>query len=140
MMGFVMAFKFVFAETKNISMPESIATELYTAVVIPNGVFRMGCSIEQGFYCGSDEKPVHVVEISQPFYMMQSETTQELYRSVMQENPSVFKKCGSSCPVENLSWNDAIEFANALSRKEKLETCYEMTPQGVLWSKGIQCT
>ena len=45
----------------------------------------MGCSMEQGYYCGSDEKPVHVVHIEQPFYMMQHEVTQELYQSIIRK-------------------------------------------------------
>ena len=132
----------VFADTKVKSTHRPIKTDLYTAVGIPKGEFRMGCSMEQGFYCGADEKPVHVVEISQDFYLMKSEVTQELYKSVMNnKNPSSFSKCGSNCPVENLSWHEAIEFANALSIQENLETCYQISPEGVVtWDKGFGCS
>ena len=90
----------------------------YEAVLIPAGTFTMGCTREQGSDCDGDEKPSHSVRISRSFYMMKSEVTQGLYKRVMGSNPSEFKKCGSSCPVETVSWVDAAKFANKLSRKE----------------------
>ena len=117
-----------------------IKGDFYSAVAIAKGEFRMGCSMEQGYYCGSDEKPVHVVYIEQPFYMMQHEVSQELYQSIIRKNPSHFTKCGSTCPVENISFREAVEFANALSKKEGLETCYTIQENDVLWSKGLGCT
>jgi formylglycine-generating enzyme len=132
--------QFGFAETKGkTTLPASVKKELYTAVPIPKGEFRMGCSMEQGYYCGHDEKPVHVVQITQPFYMMKSEVSQELYQSITKENPSRFSKCGSKCPIENISWREAVIFANTLSTKEGLETCYDIQEQNVLWSKGVSC-
>ena len=35
----------------------------------------------------------------------------------MGSNPSQFKQCGMNCPVENINWNDAQEFARRLSQK-----------------------
>ena len=48
--------------------------------------------------------------------------TQELYESVMGNNPSNYK--GKLLPVETVSWFDAIEFCNALSKKDGLMPCY----------------
>ena len=37
------------------------------------------------------------------------------------------KACGKDCPVESVSWFDAIAYVNALSKKSDLEPCFTMT-------------
>ena len=56
------------------------------------------------------------------FYICDHEVTQAEYRAVTGNRPSYFK--GDNKPVENVSWYDAIEYCNALSRKEGLTPCY----------------
>lgn len=58
----------------------------------------------------------------QPFQLSKFPVTQELYFEVTGDNPSTFK--GDQLPVETLSWKDAINFCNALSKKEGLKSCY----------------
>lgn len=48
--------------------------------------------------------------------------TQELYLSMMSENPSAF--VGNRKPVETVSWYEAIRFCNALSDVSGLDECY----------------
>jgi formylglycine-generating enzyme required for sulfatase activity len=105
----------------------------YKGILIPSGNFEMGCTSEQGSDCDNNEEPVHKVTISRDFYLMESEVTQGLYESVMGRNPSGFSSCGSDCPVEQVSWFDAVKFANALSRKEGLEKCYQIGRSSVRW-------
>ena len=45
--------------------------------------------------------------------MLQTPVTQELYEAVVGINPSRFR--GSKRPVENVSWNDAVDYANHLT-------------------------
>ena len=59
----------------------------------------------------------------QNFSILATEVTQELYESVMGENPSEFKG-EKNLPVENVSWVDAVAFCNELSVKEGLKPCY----------------
>lgn len=79
-------------------------------VLVRPGSFTMGS--ESG---GSDEKPVHQVTLTQPFYLGKFEVTQEQWESVMGNNPSEFK--GSKLPVENVSWKDCQKFLAKLGEK-----------------------
>lgn len=56
----------------------------------------------------------------------------------MGNNPSAFKECGDNCPVESVSWFDALEFVNALSREEGLEECYQINGEEVSFV-GLDC-
>jgi len=49
--------------------------------------------------------------------------TQDVYEKVMGKNPSLFF-LHEQTPVENVLFNDAIEFCNKLSELHKLEKCY----------------
>jgi formylglycine-generating enzyme required for sulfatase activity len=94
-------------------------------VRIPAGKFLMGSPAnEPDRY--DDEGPQHEVEISQSFYVGVYEVTQEEYQKVMGTNPSWFSAQGGGkdqvanqdtrrFPVENVSWNDAVEFCRKLS-------------------------
>jgi formylglycine-generating enzyme required for sulfatase activity len=79
-------------------------------VAIPAGSFDMG-STEN-----AEEQPVHRVNVP-TFLLGRTEVTQRQWIAVMGSNPSQFKQCGMDCPVENISWNDAQEFAHKLSQK-----------------------
>ena len=76
--------------------------------------------LEKGNYKASE---LMVVVPGQNFSILATEVTQELYESVMGENPSEFKG-EKNLPVENVSWVDAVEFCNKLSVKEGLNPCY----------------
>ena len=79
-------------------------------VFIPAGIFMMGSTKGD-----ADEKPEHQVNIERPFYIGKYEVTQAQWRAVMGDNPSSFKNCGTNCPVENISWDDATEFIRRLN-------------------------
>ncbi|MEH2336178.1 SUMF1/EgtB/PvdO family nonheme iron enzyme [Nostoc sp.] len=60
------------------------------------------------------EEPQHVVNVP-AFFIGKFEVTQEQYQQIMGNNPSNFK--GLKRPVEQVSWNDAVDFCNKLSQK-----------------------
>ena len=94
---------------------------------VPRGVFRMGSPVgEEGR--GDDERQ-HDVTLTRDVWLAQTEVTQNQWKRVMAYNPSLFKGCGE-CPVENVSWYEALVFANRLSRLAQLATCYELTCEG----------
>ena len=106
----------------------------FTAMLIPSGSFTMGCTSEQGNDCLLNENPTQHVALSTNFYLMKSEVTQDVYEYVMGNNPSAFS--GSNRPVENVSWFDAVEFANALSVWQGLEECYSFNGGTIHWSNS----
>ena len=72
---------------------------------------------------GKNAQELDMVQITgKNFKILRTEVTQELYVSVMGENPSKFKK--SNNPVEMVSWYDAIYFCNKLSMKKGLSPVY----------------
>jgi len=79
-------------------------------VYIPGRTFTMG-SPESEANRGSDEKQ-HQVTVS-PFFMGKYPVTQKQWEAIMGNNPSNFK--GANRPVENVLWNDAVEFCEKLS-------------------------
>jgi len=111
----------------------------YTMMAVPAGTYEVGCTASQSG-CASDEKPAHPVKLSRSVLMGQTEVTQGLWQSVMGSNPSHFQGCGSTCPVEQVSWVDAAKFANALSKKDGLEACYTISGDSVSWPRGLGCT
>ena len=89
--------------------------------LIPGGSFMMGSpSSESGR--ASDEGPAHRVMISKPLYVGKFEITQAQWQAVMGNNPSDFKNSGSDAPVEQVSWNDCIEFCRYLCHLEGVPT------------------
>lgn len=82
-------------------------------VEVPGGTFMMG-SPETEAYRSKAEGPQHQVSV-RGFYMGKYEVTQAQYQAVMGSNPSSFK--GGDLPVEDVSWNDAVEFCKRLSAK-----------------------
>jgi len=95
-------------------------------VWIPPGEFMMGSrdfalevvrkanyGKEEGY---TNEHPQHRVRISKGFWMGVTEVTQAQWEAIMDNNGSDFK--GNNLPVENVSWDDAVEFCEKLSRKE----------------------
>lgn len=82
-------------------------------VQIPGGTFTMG-SPEGEAERSSDEIPQHQVKVP-GFFMGKYEVTQAQYQAIMGKNPSSFK--GEKRPVENVSWDDAVEFCKRLSQK-----------------------
>ena len=83
-------------------------------VFISPGSFVMG---SQG--SGSKLMGRHRVSLTSAFYAQTTEVTQRQWKEVMSENPSFFKDCGPSCPVEQVSWHDAQQFIVKLNRIEK---------------------
>jgi len=80
---------------------------------ITGGTFDLGCRWEPKD-CEKDEVPSKTVKIND-FNLSKYEVTQREYQKVMSTNPSYFSDC-PSCPVENVSWDDAQAFIAKLNK------------------------
>ena len=93
---------------------------------IPPGSFMMGSpDSEEG---RSFDETQHEVVLSQGFFMAETECTQGQWVMVMGSNPSNFK--GANRPVENVSWDVAVEYCRKLTAKQRAEG---LLPDGWEW-------
>ena len=86
------------------------------------------CDIEKTNNCVS----FFYFDLENSFFIGETLVTQELYEFVMGINPSFFKDISKypnapKHPIEQVSWYDAIEFCNKLSKLQGLGECYEIT-------------
>lgn len=71
------------------------------------------------------EKPVHKVILTKNYLISKTEITQRLWKAITGKNPSIFK--GGDLPVNNVNWNEAIDFCNKLSLAEGLKPYYKIS-------------
>lgn len=87
-------------------------------VWIPGGCGPMGSDVPLDSRTRTprdDEVPAHEVCV-RGFYMGRYEVTQAQYQAVVGRNPSRFSFRTPDLPVENVSWQDAQDFAARISR------------------------
>ena len=92
-------------------------------VYVKGGVFGMGSTSG-----ASNQKPMHEVRVSD-FWIMNTEVMQKDYASLMGKNPSDYM--GDYRPVENVSWYEAVAYANMLSQKDGLRAAYTISGTNV---------
>ncbi len=86
-----------------------------TLVKIPAGTFAMGTGSMDYDWLGRS-RPVHPVTISRAFFIGKYEVTQAQYEAVMGVDPSFFTG-DNNRPVEQINWNEATAFCEALKIK-----------------------
>ena len=91
------------------------------------GTFTMGSPTTEADR-GKDETQ-HKVTLTNGFYLGKYEVTQSQYEAVMNHNPSKFKS--ENRPVENGSWDDAVEFCDKLT---EIERKAGRLPEGLVYS------
>jgi formylglycine-generating enzyme required for sulfatase activity len=90
-------------------------------VRIPAGTFMMGSPEDE--VGRADSETLHQVTLSQDFYMGVFPVTQAEYFRVMGVNPSHFQvdavddENSASHPVEQVMWDEAVEFCRKLSER-----------------------
>ncbi|MBR5606378.1 MAG: SUMF1/EgtB/PvdO family nonheme iron enzyme, partial [Verrucomicrobia bacterium] len=101
-------------ESNDITIPLSDKVNLNLIWINP-GTFTMGSpSDELGRW---DDEVQHQVTLTQNYWLSDCEVTQGLYEAVMGTNPSAYEFY--RCPVESVSWSDALEFCAKVTEIER---------------------
>ena len=103
--------------TCSVMLVISLSLACQGLVPIQPGTFQMGSAAPQGPPYWGPIGPVHMVTISQPFWIGSREVTQAEYAAVVGENPSNFQG-DASRPVERVSWFDARAYCAALTAQQ----------------------
>jgi len=97
-----------------------------TWIAISKGTFLMGAP--------NDNCPVnsyeHQVTLTHSFEMQSTEVTGGQFLAVMGYDPSFDKTCGGDCPVEWVTWHEAVAYCNTLSGTRGLPACYSCNNSG----------
>ncbi|MCY2988230.1 MAG: SUMF1/EgtB/PvdO family nonheme iron enzyme [Planctomycetota bacterium] len=115
-----------------------------TMIRIPKGSFMMGDDSSQA---ASNEKPRHKVTLTKDFFLCDREVTVGQFKEFVQrvadlpnstdaekaiakswKGEEKEKSPEDDCPVQMVSWFQAVAFCNWLSRYEGLTPCYQIRP------------
>ena len=108
-----------FAEHLHAQPPKEITNSIgMKLVLIPKGTFMMGSPESEQLR--HEDETQHKVTISKGYYLGVYEVMQAQYEKVIGKNPSHFQGAivgneNADLPVENVSWDDAVEFCKKLS-------------------------
>ena len=114
-----------------LSVPSIGANTIDQFVLLKGGNVTIGSPKSERQRDADEES--HTVNLS-PFYIDPYEVTQKDYEAVTGKNPSYFK--GENLPVENVTWFDAINYCNALSRSKGLTPVYTIEGETITWNRA----
>lgn len=124
------------SETITSQPPEKMNRDItytQTQVLINGGIFRMGSTSGD-----EDESPVHPVTLND-YYIMPREVTFREYDDFALETGRSLPEDNNwgrdDRPVINISWYDAIAYANWLSDQDGLTPAYTIDGSAVSWNR-----
>ncbi|MDP3502371.1 MAG: formylglycine-generating enzyme family protein [Myxococcales bacterium] len=117
---------------KPAAMPKS------TFVTIEPGSFVQGSPKEEEGR--QDNEAQADITLTRAFLMQTTEVTHGQWHFLTGESSLAWSKaCGYDCPAAWMTFRQAIEYLNGLSKKEGLEPCYVLKKASVEWPKGLDC-
>jgi hypothetical protein len=84
---------------------------------IPAGHFMMGSPTSESNR--DDGERLHKVDLTNGVFFAETECTQAQWEAVMGDNPSYFRMGGQNRPVEQVSWEEAMEYCRKLTAKQR---------------------
>lgn len=111
------------AAAKRLGKPVEITNSLGTKLkLIPAGKFMMAAP---GWdkKAQNNERPEHLVRITEPYYLGVTEVTQSQWNAAMDSQPwkgDIYVKQGVDYPAAGMKWKDAVEFREKLSNREHM--------------------
>jgi formylglycine-generating enzyme required for sulfatase activity len=92
--------------------------------LIPAGTFAMGSSLSE--VGRESDEDLHEVTLTRSFHVGRTAVTESEFESLMGWRPSAYAPC-PSCPVEGVTWFEAVAFANEQSVLDGLVPCYDLS-------------
>jgi formylglycine-generating enzyme required for sulfatase activity len=78
---------------------------------------------------------LHFVTLTRDIEVQAFEVTRGAWKAAFHDwDPSSYQACGDDCPVDRVSWYDAMAYANALSEAAGLTPCYSLSAPGCVGS------
>lgn len=119
----------------NTAISEASKAEIPTAIndgftLIEGGSFDMESPDSENWHIADEQ--LHEVTVS-AFYIDPFEALQSDYEALMGSDPSTFD--GEGLPVDNISWLDAVQYANARSNAAGLTPVYSIGDGEVVWDR-----
>ncbi len=74
---------------------------------------------------GQWDEELHRVILTHDFYMKDTPVTQLEFQILVGHNPSFYDECGHDCPVDDITWHDAVYYCNLMSEEAQLPQCYD---------------
>ena len=111
-------------------------------VTIKAGNFSMGSPAGEKCrekYGAQNKETRHQVTLSHGFEISAYEVTQGQFKLIMGYNPAGFHSCGAFCPVETVTWHEAVAYCNALSSLRGYTQCYSDSGSGKSCPTGTGC-
>jgi hypothetical protein len=114
------------------------AKTLIEMMELRGGSFRMGADKTRDPQACGNEGPVREVRV-RPFVIARTQMTRGLYRSLSKERPEAWKgdKEDDALPANYVSWEDAVRFCNAFSRRSRLVPCYRRSGKEWICDWGL---
>lgn len=110
-------------------LPTSLTVPSGFVRIVP-GTFEMGtadCTRSPLGACLNNDYGRRTITLTQEFYMLDHEVTQDEYKKVMGSNPSKNWLLGGSRPVEQVTWGDAVDYCR---RRTQVEFSEGKIPRG----------
>lgn len=107
-----------------------VAFELGEFVRVEPGTYTRGGGIET----------THEVQLTRAFEMQATEVTHAQWRALVGGTASAFPSCGGQCPVDQVSWLQAIDYTNRLSEHQGLPPCYDAEGEVIGAPTAYECT
>ena len=105
--------------------PEYVPPDVPAFVRVAAGSFRMGSPVNEPNR--ADNEAQHTVTLTRDFLLQAHEVTQREWQAAFGNNPSRNQGSGEYCPVDSVSFWDALSYANSRSEAEGLDECYRLS-------------
>jgi len=117
--------------------PKQPSKHFKSYVSIPAGTFTIGSSTEEAGRESSEAQAT--ITITRPFLMQATEVTEHDWHHVMGKRSTFREGYTAESPAASITFREVLEYLNRISKKAKLEPCYDLRGKVPVWKKGLDC-